>query len=212
MQLYVDSNFLSPYAMFVFVALREKNKAYFEITPINLTKNEHKQGEFAKLSMTQKIPMYVEGDLAINESIAILEYIEEKHDARPALPTNAEDRAIARQLQNWFRTDLYDLRKERPSTVVFYKKSERPAPAPLSEQAKDDATKLISVANKLVVDGKKFLFDEWSVVDVELSFMLQRLIKAGDDVPENLVKYANFQWQRPSVQWWATQKRPPLTA
>lgn len=210
MQLYVDSDFLSPYAMFVFVSLREKNKAYFEVTPIDLNKNEQKQGEFAKLSMTGRVPMYVEGDLVINESTAILEYLEEKHDARPALPTNPEDRAVARQLQGWFRTALEDLRKERPSPVVFYKKKDRPAPAPLSEAAQADADKLIAAANRVVVDGKKFLFDEWSVVDVELAFMLQRLIKAGDAVPENLVTYANFQWQRPSVQWWATQNRPPL--
>lgn len=208
MQLYVDSNFISPYAMFVFVTLREKNKAYFEVTPVDIRNNEHKQGEFAKLSMTGRIPMYVEGDLAINESTAILEYLEEKHDARPALPTNAEDRAVARQLQGWFRSDFYALRKERPTTMVFYKQTEKPAA--LSEQAQAEADKLIAAANKLVVEGKKFLFDEWSIVDVELALMLQRLIKAGDHVPDNLAQYAKFQWQRPSVQWWATQKRQPL--
>lgn len=208
MQLYVDSNFISPYAMFVFVTLREKNKAYFEVTPIDIQKNEHKQDEFTKLSMTGRIPLYVEGDLAINESTAILEYLEEKHDARPALPTNAEDRAIARQLQSWFRSDLYALRQERPTTIVFYKQTEKPTP--LSKQAQTEASKLIAAANQLVVDDKKFLFDEWSILDVELALMLQRLIKAGDDVPEHLVQYAKFQWQRPSVQWWVTQKRQPL--
>ena len=68
-----------------------------------------------------------------------------------------------------------------------------------------------AVANKLLAHGNKFLFgDQWSILDVELSLMLERLIKAGDPVPENLVQYANFQWQRPSVQWWVKKNRPPL--
>ncbi|MDO5652799.1 MAG: glutathione transferase [Brachymonas sp.] len=209
MHLYVDSRYTSPYAMFVYVTLREKNKAYFDITPIDLRKGEQNQGEFAKQSLTQRVPMYEEDGFAITESTAILEYLEEKHDARPAYPLNREDRARARQLQGWFRTDLQALRKERPTTVIFYKQTEKPAP--LSAEAQADADQLIAVANTLLAHGGKFLFDErWSILDVELALMLQRLIKGGDPVPENLVTYANFQWQRPSVQWWATQKREPL--
>lgn len=209
MKLYVDSNFLSPYAMFVFVTLREKNKAYFDLELVDLDKGEHKQGEYAKRSLTQRVPMYEEDDLVLTESAAILEYLEERHDARPAYPLNREDRARARQLQGWFRSDLQALRTERPTTMVFYKLKEKPAP--LSPEAQADADKLIAAANALLAHGGKFLFGEqWSILDVELATMLQRLIKAGDAVPENLVQYANFQWQRPSVQWWATQKRKPL--
>ena len=67
------------------------------------------------------------------------------------------------------------------------------------------------MANTLLVPGEQFLFGkQWGVLDVVLALMLQRLIKAGDPVPENLVQYANFQWQRPSVQWWVKKNRPPL--
>ena len=209
MQLYVDSHFRSPYAMFVFVTLREKNKAYFEVTPVNLAAGEQHQGEYAKLSMTERVPMYVEDGFALTESTAILEYLEEKHDAKPAYPENREDRARARQLQGWFRSDLQALRTERPTTMVFYPLKDKPAP--LSEAAQEDARKLIHIANTLLAHGGKFLFGEqWGILDVELALMLNRLILAGDPVPENLVKYANFQWQRPSVQWWVTQKREPL--
>ena len=138
MHLYVDSRYISPYAMFEFVTLHEKNKAnFFDITTIDLEKGEQKQGEFAKLSMTQRVPMYEEDGFALTESTAILEYLEEKHDARQAYPLNREERARARQLQGWFRTDLQALRKERPTTGVFYKLQEKPAP--LSPEAQADA-------------------------------------------------------------------------
>lgn len=84
-------------------------------------------------------------------------------------------------------------------------------PAPLSEKAQAEAQRLITVANTLLAHGGKFLFaEQWSIVDVELATMLNRLILSGEAVPENLVQYAKFQWQRPSVQWWVTQKRDPL--
>jgi glutathione S-transferase len=40
--------------------------------------------------------------------------------------------------------------------------------------------------------------------------MLKRLIVNGDDVPSALVRYAQAQWERPSVQAWVWQARPPL--
>ena len=46
--------------MFVFVTLREKNKAYFDLELVDLEKGEHKQGEYAKRSLTQRVPMYEE--------------------------------------------------------------------------------------------------------------------------------------------------------
>ena len=209
MQLYVDSQFRSPYAMFVFVTLREKNKAYFEIIPVDLAAGEQHADEFAKLSLTERIPMYVEDDFAVTESTAILEYLEEKHDARPAYPVNREDRARARQLQGWFRTGFHALCAERPTEVLFYPVKTKLAP--LSEKAQTEAQRLITVANTLLAHGGKFLFaEQWSIIDVELATMLNRLILSGEAVPENLVQYAKFQWQRPSVQWWVTQKRNPL--
>jgi glutathione S-transferase len=40
--------------------------------------------------------------------------------------------------------------------------------------------------------------------------MLNRLVLNGDAVPEHLAVYAARQWQRPSVQLWVIQQRPPL--
>ncbi|MDE0840536.1 MAG: glutathione S-transferase, partial [Kiritimatiellae bacterium] len=38
--------------------------------------------------------------------------------------------------------------------------------------------------------------------------MLNRLILAGDAVPERLSEFARAQWQRPSVQEWVNMQRP----
>ena len=55
------------------------------------------------------------------------------------------------------------------------------------------------------------MFGEWSIADVDLAMMLQRLVAHGDAVPQRLVDYANHQWRRPSMQQWIKHKRPKLT-
>jgi glutathione S-transferase len=62
-----------------------------------------------------------------------------------------------------------------------------------------------------LLDGRTDnLFGGWSIADVDLAMMLQRLIAHGDAVPERLIDHATWQWQRPSVQQWIQKKRPPL--
>jgi len=58
--------------------------------------------------------------------------------------------------------------------------------------------------------GANNLFGDWSIADVDLSLMLQRLICNGDPLPQRLLDYANYQWQRLSIQAWVKMPRPPL--
>ena len=43
------------------------------------------------------------------------------------------------------------------------------------------------------------LFGQWSIADVNLAIMLNRLVLNRDPVPARLAAYANHQWQRLSV-------------
>ena len=52
--------------------------------------------------------------------------------------------------------------------------------------------------------------DKWCIADVDLAVMLNRLAMNGDEVPNHLAEYALRQWQRPTVQLWVNQQRPPL--
>jgi glutathione S-transferase len=53
-----------------------------------------------------------------------------------------------------------------------------------------------------VSEGQSFLTGEFSIADVDLAMMLQRLIHNGDPVPAHLAEYANGVWRRPSVHKW----------
>ncbi|MBC3963957.1 glutathione transferase [Pseudomonas simiae] len=205
MRLYVDHMYTSPYALSVFVTLREKGLVFDTIT-LDLDAAQQHAADFARLSLTQRVPTLVEGDFALSESSAITEYLEQAYPGTPVYPADPKLRARARQVQAWLRSDLLPIRQERSTMVVFYGQKM----PPLSPVAEAAAAKLISAAQDLLVGNPAYLFGDWSIADVDLAVMLNRLILNGDSVPAELVEYAQRQWQRPSVQAWVNQHRPAL--
>ena len=205
MRLYVDHLYTSPYAMSVFVTLREKSLAFDTLT-VDLDAAQQHAADFAQLSLTQRVPTLVEGDFALSESSAITEYLEQAYPQTPVYPADPKQRARARQVQAWLRSDLLPIRQERSTMVVFYGQKM----PPLSPGAEAAAAKLISAAHTLLAGNSPYLFGEWSIADVDLAVMLNRLILNGDSVPAALVEYAQRQWQRPSVQAWVQKQRPAL--
>lgn len=203
MLLYVDSHFVSPYAMSVFVALREK-AVPFQVVPLDLAAGNSRTGEFAAASITQRVPTLVDGTFTVSESSAIAEYLDEAYPGPRLYPSGLQARARARQVQAWLRSDLMALRQERSTEVVF----RAPVDQPLSAAARAAADKLIAGASALLAHGGPHLFDTWCIADVDLALMLNRLVRNGDRVPPPLADYATRQWQLPSLQEWVTHDRP----
>ncbi|WP_226504781.1 glutathione transferase [Pseudomonas sp. MWU16-30317] len=205
LQLYTDNLFLSPYAMSVFVALHEKGLD-FDLLELDLEAGEQHRAGFAELSRTQRVPTLVHGDFVLAESSAITEYLEEAFAQVPLYPRELQARATARQIQAWLRSDLLVIGQERSTLVVFCGQHY----GPLSARAQVAVSKLLEAAQAWLADGREYLFGEWSIVDVDLALMLNRLILNGDTVPAALQAYAQRQWQRPSVVKWLELPRAAL--
>lgn len=196
--LWSDANFYSPYVMSVYVALQEKGLT-FSLKTVDLNQGEHLQAGWKGYAQTRRVPLLEVDRFELTESSAITEYLDERF-APPQwerlYPHDIEKRARARQIQAWLRSDLMPIREERSTDVVFGG-VRKPT---LSEQGISSAEKLIVTAGALLSHGKPNLFGEWCIADTDLALMLNRLILNGDEVPEQLADYANFQWQRASVQ------------
>lgn len=200
--LYVDSQFLSPYAMSVFVTLKEKGIS-FQIKKIDLNAKENNQPDYANISLTQRVPTLTHGDFHLSESSAISEYLDELYPAPSVYPRDTQLKARARQIQAWIRSDFLPIREERSTECVFGKPNNKP----LSAAALSDAARLFAAADNLIKNNARNLFNDWCIADTDLALMLNRLVLNGDDVPEKLKDYARYQWQRPSVQLWINQER-----
>lgn len=205
--LHIDSNFFSPYAMFAYVALREKTLP-FALHPIDLAAGAHRDDGYRARSLTSRVPMLEHGDFALSESSAIVEYLE---DAFPApdharvLPAHrrARARARARQLLAWLNSDLPALRSERPTTVIF----QAPSAAPLTAAGQADAGKLLAVAAALIAPGGDPVFGEWCIADTALALMLNRLVANGDPTTDPVRAYVAREWLRPALRAWVAKDR-----
>jgi glutathione S-transferase len=89
-----------PFSLFprrVRVALREKGIAHEEII-VDLPGGALREPEFRRLNPFGQVPVLEDDGVVIYESLAILEYLEERHPAPALLPADAAARAEVRQL------------------------------------------------------------------------------------------------------------------
>jgi glutathione S-transferase len=205
LKLFVDRQFTSPYAMSVFVTLLEKGIP-FDLEQIDLDRHQNLSPPYCDYSLTARVPTLAHDNFFLSESTAIVEYLEEVFpipDYPSVFPPSTVDRARARQIQAWLRSDLMPIREERTTEVIFF----QPTAAPLSESGCTALAKLVRVADRLLDPHSPNLFGEWCIADTDLALMLNRLVLNGDEIPQKLKNYASFQWQRPSVQRWIEQDR-----
>jgi len=203
--LYVDSKFVSPYAMSAFVTLHEKGLP-FDVLAIDLAGGENHAPAFTQTSLTSRVPTLVHDDFSLSESSAISEYLEDLYPPpgyAPVYPADIRARARARQVQAWLRSDLMPIRAERSMRAIYFTRTDQP----LSDDARAAADKLFRVAQALLPNDAQYVFGDWSIVDVDLAVMINRLAMNGDEVPPRLASYAAAQWQRTSVQRWVKQVR-----
>lgn len=209
--LYGNTMWTSPYFLSCFVGLTEK-RLPFEVQTIALDQAAHRAAAYVQTSFTARIPALVDGDFSLSESSAIIEYLEDQWPAPahpPLLPRDPRQRARARQIMAWVRSDLGPIREERPTQYVFYPRDTLAPCAPLSEVALRAVGKLVSLAERLVPADGGALFGDWSIADTDLAMMLQRLVKTDQALPPRLRAFAEREWQRPSVQAFVTAPRPP---
>ena len=207
--LYTNSSATSPYVLSAFVALREKALA-FELKQVALERGAQHEAPFAAQSITSRVPVLVDGDFALSESSAIVEYLEDAYAAPRyprVLPEDVRDRARARQIMAWIRSDLMPIREQRSAEYVFYPHAVLKPLSTLNDAGQRAVDKLYAAADRLV-PASGHLFGAWCVADTDLAMMLQRLVKTSSDVPAKLRAFAESEWQRPAVHEFVTQSRP----
>ena len=202
--LYGEPYWVSPYVYSCFVALREKHLPFQEEI-VALANREQHAPAFRDRSLTSRVPALVHGDFWLAESSAIVEYLEETFPQTPrVLPIDVRERARARQIMAWIRSDLLPLREQRSTHSIFYP-LDLP---PLTAEGQAAADKLLRAADLVIRDGATQLFAQWSIADADLAMALHRLIANGHEVPAKVRRYAAAQWERPSIHAWVTHARP----
>jgi glutathione S-transferase len=199
LELFGNSRVTSPYVLSVYAALVEKGLP-FELTLLNLEQGEQNRPDFVAHSVTNRVPTLRHGKAWFSESLAILEYLEEAFPPPryPRLyPEHLLERARVRMVQGLLRSDFLPLREERSTETIFYGDPIQP----LTPRAEAARVRLLRIA-EAVLEDRGSIASSFSIADIDLATMLQRLVANGDPVPEQLASYARSVWQRPAVQQW----------
>ena len=110
MKLY--SYFRSSASFRVRIALGLKSLPY-DYVPVQIVKNEQFGAPFDALAPSHLVPLLADGDAVLNQSMAIIEYLDETHPEPPLLPGGALDRARIRALAQDIACEIHPLNNLR---------------------------------------------------------------------------------------------------
>ena len=111
MKLYTFFRGSSPFRLRI--ALNLKGLPY-EVVPVHLGKNEHQRPEFGAVNPQQLLPaLELDDGQVLTQSLAIMEYLEEKYPVPPLLPKDPVGRARVRALSLLVACEIHPLNNKR---------------------------------------------------------------------------------------------------
>ncbi|MDE2053622.1 MAG: glutathione S-transferase family protein [Xanthomonadaceae bacterium] len=160
----VIGSYISPYVRKVLVFLETKGIEY-DIDPIApFVGNE----AFARLSPLKRVPVLLAGDLVLNDSSVICQYLEDRFPEPSLYPRDIAQRARARWIEEYADTRLADGLIWRLFYEISVKKrtTGQPADAEVVRRAREVEIPeaLEYLETQIPVDG--FIFGELSIADI----------------------------------------------
>ncbi|WP_437515897.1 glutathione S-transferase family protein [Sorangium sp. So ce1099] len=170
----------------------------FEAIPVNLAAGEHNRPEFRRINPAGKVPVLVDGDLVVTESVAIVLYLAEKYPQKHLLPTDLRQRA---ELNRWLFFTVTEL--EQPLTRIARHRSVYPEALRLPADIDLASREFRAMATVLEehMRGRQFVVgDGVTVADFVLAYTLDwgNLVKLLGDCP-GLLSYMERMYSRPNA-------------
>ena len=168
----------------------------FEAVTVNLINGEHRRPEFLKINPAGRLPVLVDGNEVLTESIAIVLYLAEKYPDKGLLPTSVAARA---QVYRWllFATTELEQPLWRISKHTALYPEERRLPAEVA-LAREDFAPMAAVLDRHM-DGRRFLLgDSVTAADFVMGYTLDwaNEVKLLESFPR-LQNYIERMYARP---------------
>lgn len=173
----IIGSFASPYVRKV-LACMELKKLEFEVDPITAFFGND---EFERLSPLRRIPVMIDGEVAISDSSVVCAYLDEAYPERPLLPVTPAERASARWLEEFADTRLGDLF----IWSLFYQRfvrrlvwGEEPDEDRVKRTVETDIPRALDyLEGQLPSDG--FLFGDIGLADISVASFFQNAFHVG---------------------------------
>lgn len=164
--------------------------------------------QILKHSPSGKIPVLLHHTLAVWDSLAILEYLAERHPEDHMWPQDERPRAIARAVAAEMHSGFAGLRQNCPMDIMG-----RHANHPGVEAAKDDIKRIQEIWEECRSHYGKhgpFLFGHFSIADAMYAPVVSRFTSYQVPVSPVAKGYMDAIWALPAMQEWQEGARAEL--
>jgi glutathione S-transferase len=209
MQLYIGNKNYSSWSMRPWVLLRQFGMAFDEVMVRfdSFEAGSTFKTTLAGLSPTGKVPLLVDdGGLVVWDTLAMAEYLAERHPEHALWPRDARQRACARSLCAEMHAGFTGLRSRCPMNIEAslpeigaQMLAEHPA-------VQADLDRLVAMWSAALADsGGPFLFGTFSIADAYFAPVVARLRTYALPVPPVVADWMAQVWAAPGVAAWVAE-------
>jgi glutathione S-transferase len=149
-----------------------------------------------------KVPVLVDGDLAVWDTLAIVEYLAEKFPQHGVWPGDAKARARARSICAEMHSGFMSLRSKCPMNIEA-SLPEVGRQLIAEDGVQRDLARITGLWSQALRDsGGPFLFGEFSAADAFYAPVVARLRTYALPVPPEVADYMARVWAAPGVAAW----------
>lgn len=159
------------------------------------------QDKLRAQSPTGKVPVLIDGDLVVPETIAIIEYLADIRPDLPVWPKDRRQRALARAASAEMHSSFMALRQAAPMNL----RADLPGRVPL-DLVSDDLKRLETLLGDfLVASGGPYLFGEFCAADAMFAPVATRIRTYDLPVSDTLGAYVEAIYALPAFQEWLAE-------
>lgn len=205
LQLYIGNKNYSSWSMRPWVLLRQAGIPFEEVLARfdSFDPDSQFKATIAGISPTGKVPVLVDGDLAIWDTLAIAEYLAETYPEKHLWPQDKAARARARSVCAEMHSGFTALRGACPMNIEAHLPEVgaliwRDKPA-----VRADVQRLVEMWTGLLEQhGGPMLFGAFTIADAFYAPVCMRLHSYGLPVPEHIQAYVQRVRALPGVKAW----------
>jgi glutathione S-transferase len=205
MQLVIGNKNYSSWSMRPWVLLKQTGIAFDEgmVRFDAFTADSRFKTEIARVTPAGRVPVLIDGDLTVWDTLAIAEYLAEKFPDKGLWPRDAKARARARSICAEMHAGFGALRNHFPMNIEASLPEVGSRVLTEQPEVRADVERLKSMWSALLAEhGGPMLFGEFGIADAYFAPVVMRLNTYGVALPDDVAAYARRVTALPGVVAW----------
>jgi glutathione S-transferase len=205
LQLYIGNKNYSSWSMRPWVLLRQAGIVFEEVRVRfdSFEANSEFKRTMGPVSPTGKVPVLVDGDLVVWDTLAIAEYVAETHPGKNLWPTDAKARARARSVCAEMHSGFTALRGNCPMNIEADLADTGALIWRDKAGVRADVQRLVDMWSALLLQhGGPLLFGGFTIADAYFAPVCMRLAAYALPVPPHIAAYVQRVRALPGVKAW----------